>query len=112
MTSSEPALAAVRYGLLDDVVVVVATLTTSPSAQWRRAFRNVVELAGFGVHPHLIDDVVIAITEDRETPRAHFAIYAAIDMTTDALRSNEQTQATSADQTIQSTHTAEPVVIR
>lgn len=112
MATSKPALEAVRYGLIDDAVVVVGTLTTCPSVSWRRAFRRIVDLAGFGVHPHLIDDVVIAIAEANEAPRAHFAIRTAIDMTGEAVVSSGPIETTVIDQTSQSTHTERSTAIR
>jgi hypothetical protein len=79
-----PELSWLKVGSIGKEMVVAGQLDRVPSPAWRDAFEQVVAVAGFGVHPRLEGDVVIAIAEPYELPRAHYAVSTAIQMTTAA----------------------------
>jgi hypothetical protein len=84
MDNGVPALQRLRTGSIGGSVVIVGQLDATPTSRWHRTFDRVVGLAGFGVHPHLEDDLVIAIAEPAEAGRADYAVRTAIAMTTEA----------------------------
>lgn len=84
MNHPTPVLQCVRGGSIGGSVVVVGQLDIAPSTTWHRAFDRVVDLAGFGVHPRLEHNLVIAIAEPDEAGRADYAVRTAIDMATEA----------------------------
>ena len=97
MRESPPILSWLKVNSIGNQVAVAGQLDRVPSEGWQLAFKQVVALAGFDVHPRLEGDVVLATAEPSELIQANYAVNAAILMATDAYQSTSLWNAPAAN---------------